>query len=108
VHVSGFTSGPVSLLIEEKVTVACCPVFRLELRRTFDVFWAVAYRGGDEGLGVQTPSPPKFPRPSKIVPNSTRLLELLKIAEFRTPTPQGVWKKGSKILKLPMFAIVLH
>jgi len=33
--------------------------------------------------------------------DSTRLLKLLKIAEFRTPTPQGVRKKGSKILKLP-------
>jgi len=26
---------------------------------------------------------------------------MLKIAEFRTPTPQNVRKKGSKILKLP-------
>jgi len=26
---------------------------------------------------------------------------MLKIAEFRTPTPQDVQKKGSKILKLP-------
>ena len=32
----------------------------------------------------------------------------LKIAEFRTPTPQDVQKKGSKILKPPRFAIVLH
>ena len=56
----------------------------------------VAYRGG----GVQ-PSPPKIRRPSKIVPNSTRLWKLLKIVEFRTPTPQDVWKNGSKILKLP-------
>ena len=48
--------------------------------------------------GVQPP-PSKFRRPSKIVPNSTR--KLLKIAEFRTPTPQDVRKKGSKILKLP-------
>jgi hypothetical protein len=32
----------------------------------------------------------------------------LKIAEFRTPTPQDVRKKGSKILKLPRFVIVLH
>jgi len=52
--------------------------------------------------GVQTPHPPKFRRPSKIVPNSTRLWKLLKIAEFRMPTPQDVWKKGSKILKLPL------
>jgi len=31
------------------------------------------------GWGVQTPTP-KFRRPSKIVPNSTRLWKLLKIA----------------------------
>jgi len=49
--------------------------------------------------GVQTP-PPKFRRPSKIVPNSTRLWKLLKIAEFRTPTPQDGRRRGSKILKL--------
>ena len=59
------------------------------------------------GLGCSNP-PPKFRRPSKIVPNSTWLWKLLKIAEFRTPTPQDVRKKGSKILKLPRFAIVLH
>jgi len=57
--------------------------------------------------GVQTP-PPKFRRPSKIVPNSTRLWKLLKIAEFRTPTHPDIQKKGSKIRKLPRFAIVLH
>ena len=50
--------------------------------------------------GVQTP-PPKLRRTSKIVPNSTRLWKLLKIAEFRTPIPQDVRKKSSKILKLP-------
>jgi len=55
-----------------------------------------AYRGG--GL---TPPPLNFRRPTKIVPNSTRLWKLLKIAEFWTPTPQDVRKKGSKILKLP-------
>jgi len=55
----------------------------------------VAYGGGLGG------SPPKLWRPSKIVPNSTRLWKLLKIVEFRTPTPKDVQKKGSKILKLP-------
>ena len=45
----------------------------------------------------------------KIVPNSTRLWKLFKkVAEFRTPTHQDVRKKGSKILKLRRFAIVLH
>jgi len=51
-------------------------------------------------LGGQNPLPRKFRKPSKIVPNSNRLWKLLKIAEFRTPTPQDVRKKGSKILKL--------
>ena len=31
-----------------------------------------------------------------------------KLAEFRTPTPKDVRKKGSKILKLRRFPIVLH
>jgi len=53
------------------------------------------------GGGVGGFNPPKFRRSSKIVSNSTRLWKQLKIAEFRTPTPQDVRKKGSKILKLP-------
>ena len=65
---------------------------------------AVAYRRGVWGF-KPTP-PPKFRRPPIIVPNSTRLWKLLKIAGFRTPTPQDVRKKGSKILKLPRFAII--
>jgi len=51
-------------------------------------------------LGCDPPLP-NFGRPSKIVPNSTRLRKLLKISEFRAPTPQDVRKKGCKILKLP-------
>ena len=51
--------------------------------------------------GFQTPPPPKFRRPSKIVPNSIGLWKLLNIAEFRMPRSQDVRKKGSKILKLP-------
>ena len=55
-----------------------------------------------EGFGGFLTPPPKFRKPSKTVPNSTRLWKLLKIAEFRTPTSQDVRKKkGSKILKLP-------
>jgi len=57
--------------------------------------------GLPRGVWVFNPPPLIFQRPSKIVPNWTRLWKLLKIAEFRTPTPQDVWKKGSKILKLP-------
>ena len=61
----------------------------------------MAYRGGGGSLGCSNPLPPKFRRPPKIVPNSTRLWKLLKITEFRTPTPQDVREKGSKFLKLP-------
>ena len=43
-----------------------------------------------------------------VVECSYYILISLKIAEFRTPTPQDVRKKGSKILKLPRFANVLH
>jgi len=39
-------------------------------------------------------NPPKIP---KALQNHAKLL---KIAEFKTPSPQDVWKKGSKILKL--------
>jgi len=55
---------------------------------------------GTRGGGVQFPPPPKFRRPSKIIPNLTWLWKLLKIAEFRMPTLQDVRIKGSKILKL--------
>ena len=59
----------------------------------------MAYR---EGFGVfNFPPPPEIPKALKIVPISTRLWKLLKIAEFRTPTPQDVREKSSKILNLP-------
>jgi len=69
-------------------------------RKTYNASQSVAYRGWGGGW-VLTPLPPKIRRPSKIVPNTTRLWKLLNIAEFRTPTPQDIRKKGSKILKLP-------
>jgi len=65
---------------------------------------AVAYRGGS--LGCSNP-----PRNSEGPPKSCQTqpdCENLNIAEFRTPTHQDVRKKGSKILKLPRCAIVLH
>jgi len=52
------------------------------------------------GVGGFKPPPSKFRRPNKIVPNSTRLWRLLKIAEFRTPRPQDVRKKVSKNVKI--------
>ena len=64
-----------------------------------DIQWRTEGLGGGV-RGIKTPLL-KFLRPSKIVPNSTRLWKLLKIAEFRTRTPQVVRKKSSKILKLP-------
>ena len=53
------------------------------------------------------PSPPEIP---KVLQNCAKLKPIVKTvknAEFRTPEPQNVRKKGSKILKLPRFAIVL-
>ena len=58
--------------------------------------------------GVQTPPPNSEGLPPKSCQTQPHLWKLLKIAEFRKPTPQDVRKKGSKILKLPRFAIVLH
>jgi len=74
-------------------------------RESYSFRWRT--EGGVGGCSNHPP-PPKFRRPSKIVPNSTRLRKMLTIAGFRTPSHQDVRKKGSKILKLPRFAIVLH
>jgi hypothetical protein len=68
------------------------------------------WRNEGGGLGVQTPPPPKFWSFDKAEPNSQLrgkyirnclvllfiILISLKIAEFRTPTPQGVRKKAVK------------
>ena len=63
------------------------------------------------GVGGSTPPPeiPKFWQSRtgfQIAWKIINVLISLKIAEFRTPAPQNVRKKGSKILKLPRFAIV--
>ena len=77
-----------------------CSSLTLKMRDVEHIACRSAYRG--RVWGVQPPPPPpKLRRPSKIVPNSTRLWKLLKIAEFRTSTPQDVRGKGSKILKQP-------
>ena len=47
------------------------------------------------GLGVQTP-PRKYEDPPKSCQTQPDLWKMLKIAEFRTPTPQDVQKKGRK------------
>ena len=61
-------------------------VYKLSLNLLISLrYETVAYRG-EGGFEVFKP-PPKFRRPSKIVPYSTPLWKLLKIAEFRTPTP---------------------
>jgi len=59
------------------------------------------------GLGCSNPAPEIV----KALQNHAKLnpiVKTVKIAEFRTPTYQDARKKGSKILKLPRFAIVLH
>ena len=60
------------------------------------------------GLGVQTPPPPEILKSLQNRAKLNPICENLKIAEFRAPTPQYIWKKGSKILKLPRFGTVLH
>ena len=61
-------------------------------------------RGGVLG-GSNSPEIPKaFQNRAKLNP----IVKTVKIAEFRTPTPQDVRKNGSKILKLHRFAIVLY
>ena len=59
------------------------------------------------GLGCSNP-PRNSEGPPKLCPTQPDLRKLLKIAEFRAPTPQDVRKKGSKIPKLPRFATVLY
>ena len=68
---------------------------------------SVAYRGMG-GFGVFNPHPRNYEGPPKVCQTQPDLWKLLKTAEFRAPTPQDVRKKGSKILELPRFAIVLH
>ena len=60
------------------------------------------------GFGVFKLPPRNSEGPPKLCQTQPDLRELLKIAEFRTPTPQDVRKEGSKILKLPRFTIVLY
>ena len=69
--------------------------------------YAVAYGGGG-GLGCSNPPPRNSEGPPKPCQTQPDLWKLLKIAEFRMPTPRDVQKKGTKILKLPRFAIVFH
>jgi len=61
------------------------------------------------GLGYSTSHPPRNSYgPSQLCQTQPELRQLLKTAEFRIPAPQDARKKGSKILKLRRFAIVLH
>jgi len=57
--------------------------------------------GQPRGWGIQTPPPRNSEGPPKSCQTQPDCENCLKIAEFTTPTPQDVRKKGSKILKLP-------
>jgi len=79
-----------------------------DLCAAFDLSIGNGVPKGGGGLGVSTqPPPPNSESPPKSCQTQPDC-ENLKIAEFRTPTHQDVRKKGSKILKRPRFAIVLH
>jgi len=58
---------------------------------------------GARGLwGGFKPPTPEIPKALQNRANLNRIVKTVKkIAEFRTPTPQDVRKKGCKILKLP-------
>jgi len=60
----------------------------------------VAYWGGGDLPGA-TPPPKKITKAFQNRAKLNPIVKTVKIAEFRTPTPQDVRKKGSKILKLP-------
>jgi len=78
----------ICIIIQDGISNSC---LFLQSWYNFILHPSVAYRRGV--WGVQPPLPPKLRRPSKIVPNSTRLWKLLKIAKFRTPAPQDVRKR---------------
>jgi len=61
----------------------------------------VLYWGGGVRVFKTHPTPPEIRKALQNCAKLTRLWKLLKIDEFRMPTPQDVWKKGSKMLKLP-------
>jgi len=75
--------------IESHIDGVMQQVFTKEPKKNHN--YAVAYREGGGDLGGLNPQ--KFRRPSKIVPNSSRLRKLLKIVEFRKPTPQDAEKR---------------
>jgi len=61
----------------------------------------------ERGVGVFKP-PLEIPKALQNGAKLNPIVKTVKIAEFRMPTPQDVRKKGSKILKLTRFVIVLH
>ena len=68
------------------------PIYNLT-HRCFKVYCNQWRTEGGFGVFNIPPEIPKALQTSKIVPNSTRLWKLLKIAEFRTLTPQDVRKR---------------
>ena len=61
-----------------------------------------------QGGGLGCSNPPKIVKALQNRAKLNPIVKTVKVAEFRKPTPQDVRKKGSKILKLPRFATVLH
>ena len=56
---------------------------------------------GGEAFVVFNPPPPEIRMALQNRAKLNPIVKTVPIAEFRTPTPQDVRKKGSKILKLP-------
>ena len=68
-------------------------------RGALSLYCFYQWRTKGRGLGVQPPLRNSEGPPFRAKLN--RIVKTVKIAEFRTPTPQNVRKKGGKILKLP-------
>ena len=64
---------------------------------------------GDGGFGVFNPtSPPKFGSPPKLCQINPIVKTVKKLLNLGSQHPKMFGKKGSKILKILRFAIVLH
>ena len=83
------------------------PLGRPRLTTNLYDIYPVAYRGG---VGVFKHPPPRNSEgPTKNRGKLNPIAKTVKtVAEFRMPIHQDVRKKGSKILKLRRFAIVLY
>jgi len=75
-----------------------------------EILYIATTNSGVQGGGVfQTPPPPReIPKALQNRAKLNPIVKTVKTAELMTPTHQDNRKKGSKIFKVPRFAIFLH